>query len=532
MKKSMWRIQAGAVLNGIILLTLAELAGSVCDGIGSMNDKVDLARCLMTGNFKDYFEPDMWDFAQWMLLLLEVFGYILYFGGLKRFALLLQGNDAVQVMRVRTGAILMLIGSVIGHVPVLGWLPKLILVIVGFVKMLGGYKGLKYSSTFPGTQGASTLHSALIVQLFGVILGLLPLVGGILESIADIIVFFMIVSGWSTIKNVVPTASVKALPEVSLLPYRKVPGGLLLAWGLGGEFVLGLMASLIVGLRIYSHFFSVVVPEIVVDIQDYCCYVALAAFVVYNVGIGRVSFYRPDRKIKGTALVITGLSIIAVIGPLQEFADAIFYDNVIRGLIESDFSKAVLLHNIFFACWKFLGCIAWIVCAIGFIRIGRTGHYGYLGKYGVNFLQMATWIHAGGYVVGIVQNVWGGGTQYSVMCVSTLSLLLSVVCFILQWNGWRHLLSSWYGESDPELPAMSVVVPGAAGMQEARETTPRISDEERQEYLRVLEVKSDEELKTLIREENMYDAAFIAVAREELQARVLGKKRQSSQNKI
>ncbi|MCM1029892.1 MAG: hypothetical protein NC410_00415 [Oscillibacter sp.] len=478
MKKSMWRIQAGAVLNGIILLTLAALAGSVCDGIASVNDKVDLARSFMTGNFKDYFEPDMWDYAQWMLLLLEVFGYFLYFGGLKRFASLLQSNDASQVMRVRTGAILTLIGSVIGHVPVLGWLPKLVLVIIGFVKMLGGYKSLKYSSTFPGTQGASTLHSALIVQLVGVILGLLPLVGGILESIADIIVFFMVVSGWSTIKNVVPTASVKSLPEVSLLPYRKVPGGLLLAWGLGGYFALSLVGSLIAYLSFYFKLF--IDPNdietyhyyesLASDIRyygHYGYYIALAAFVVYIVGIGRASFYRSDRKIKGIALVITGLSIIAVMGPLQEFADAVFYDNVIRGLLESDdFSKAVLLCNILYACCNFLRCIAWSVCAIGFIRIGRTGHYGYLGKYGVNFLQVAAWIHVGGCVAWIARNVWGGGTQYSVMCVSTLNLLLSVVCFILQWNGWRHLLSSWYGERDPELPAMSVVVPGASGMQE------------------------------------------------------------------
>lgn len=43
------------------------------------------------------------------------------------------------------------------------------------------------------------------------------------------------------------------------------------------------------------------------------------------------------------------------------------------------------------------------------------------------------------------------------------------------------------------------------------------------EYASVLAQKSDEELKELIRDEKMYDAAFIALAREELTNRVLGK---------
>ncbi len=55
----------------------------------------------------------------------------------------------------------------------------------------------------------------------------------------------------------------------------------------------------------------------------------------------------------------------------------------------------------------------------------------------------------------------------------------------------------------------------------------RRKEEKRQtkeEYAAALAHKSDEELKGLLRDEKMYDAAFIAVAREELQARVLGKK--------
>jgi len=211
MTKSMWRTQARAVLNGIVLLTLAGLAGSVVEAIGSMNDKVDLVRCFMTGDFSDYFEPDGWDYASGIMTVLEVYGYILYLRGLKRFALLLQGNDAACVMKVRSGAILTIIGLVVGYIPVLGWLFKLVLVIVGFIKMLRGYRGLKHSSTFPETEGASTLHSALIMQLLGVILGFLPVIGGLVESFMNIFVFFTLVSGWCAIKNTVPAVSMSSL---------------------------------------------------------------------------------------------------------------------------------------------------------------------------------------------------------------------------------------------------------------------------------------------------------------------------------
>lgn len=61
-------------------------------------------------------------------------------------------------------------------------------------------------------------------------------------------------------------------------------------------------------------------------------------------------------------------------------------------------------------------------------------------------------------------------------------------------------------------------------------------EEERQkaqeEYVEVLSQKSDEELKELIRDEKMYEASFVGAAREELQARVLGKRRQKTAEEI
>lgn len=200
MEKPLWKVYAGAVLNGLVLLTLASFAGMLFDVIGMANDKVDLARSFMSGDLRDFFTPDGWDVASWLALGLEIMGYVMYFGGLKQFSTLQGSLDAAAILKVRSGAMLTLAGIICGHIPVIGWLVKLVFVVVGFLKMLGGYKSLKYSETFAGYSGAGTLHSALIVQLVGVLVGLLPFIGFI-ECICDVIVFFMIINGWLAIKN-------------------------------------------------------------------------------------------------------------------------------------------------------------------------------------------------------------------------------------------------------------------------------------------------------------------------------------------
>ena len=65
MNQIRWKAYAGEVLNGIVLLTLASLAGSACDLAGSANDGFELASGFMNGNISaDIFMPDEWDVAQ------------------------------------------------------------------------------------------------------------------------------------------------------------------------------------------------------------------------------------------------------------------------------------------------------------------------------------------------------------------------------------------------------------------------------------------------------------------------------------
>ncbi len=221
MNQIRWKTYAGEVLNGIVLLTLASLAGSLCNFAGSVGDGFELASGFMDGNFDmDNFMPDEWDVAQWVMLVLEIIGYVMYLSGLKKFSTEQQPGDAGSVMKVRSGAIWMLVGVIVGNIPVIGKFFKLIFVIIGFMDMLGGYKALKRSQTFPAATGAGTLHSALVLQLIGVLIGILPFMGFI-EVICDIIVFFMIISGWSAIKN----ANLKQDESRNVSPHDETAGG-------------------------------------------------------------------------------------------------------------------------------------------------------------------------------------------------------------------------------------------------------------------------------------------------------------------
>ena len=59
-----------------------------------------------------------------------------------------------------------------------------------------------------------------------------------------------------------------------------------------------------------------------------------------------------------------------------------------------------------------------------------------------------------------------------------------------------------------------------------------VTEEDREEYAIVLSLKSDDELKALVREEKMYDPVFVALAREELMERVVGKRCQRTEEDI
>jgi hypothetical protein len=134
-------------------------------------------------------------------------GYVLFLLGIIKFVKILDGNDAQAMGRVRTGIFLGIAAAIctmIG-IPIM----PTILNIIGFILMLIGYSALRKSATFPDNarKGAGKLRGAMIWLIIGFVLGLLPLAGGFFRMICSIVSFFMVLSGWACIKNAMPNTA-------------------------------------------------------------------------------------------------------------------------------------------------------------------------------------------------------------------------------------------------------------------------------------------------------------------------------------
>lgn len=147
------------------------------------------------------------DIVLYILQVGVLIGYYLFLKGLGEFRPMLELADSNSVNQIRNGVILGLIGVVAAFIPVIGWIAAIILNIIGFILMLLGYSALKSSATFPmlGRNGASRLFIAMILVLVGVILSLIPIVGGFIAMVLNIVAFFLTLSGWASIKNSDPS---------------------------------------------------------------------------------------------------------------------------------------------------------------------------------------------------------------------------------------------------------------------------------------------------------------------------------------
>ena len=202
MQKSPWKTTIGSLIIAFCLYTLGGIAADITGFVNDVKDGFSLLS-MFAGGDEGGWKPDIGDVIEWMFMTFVILGYLLFFSSLKRFARMQDAEaDREQLLRVRTGYILLLLAAVAGFIPVIGWIASLVLFIVGYVKLIGGYGKLKRSTTFADPyNGAGLLRGASIWLLVGAILGIIPLIGGILETITAIVAFFMTLAGWRRIKQ-------------------------------------------------------------------------------------------------------------------------------------------------------------------------------------------------------------------------------------------------------------------------------------------------------------------------------------------
>jgi hypothetical protein len=211
-KNEIWLKETTAVFYGILLYSIAGILNSIISPIESFYSGLDTLSSFGTG--EGLSGSNALTVFTYLLSIGIIAGYIMFLLGLNGFARILEPNDGAAVGKIRTGVILGLIATGVGFIPFTGWIVGIIN-IVAFILMLIGYSTLKSSQTFPvgARKGAGTLFTAQILLLIGAVIGLIPLVGGIVEGILDLIAFILVFVGWAAIKNTKPEEPVFSMPS-------------------------------------------------------------------------------------------------------------------------------------------------------------------------------------------------------------------------------------------------------------------------------------------------------------------------------
>ncbi len=115
---------------------------------------------------------------------------------------LVQEPDKKAIGNIRTAMILSVVGVVLGLIPVIGIIGG-ILGLVALILQLMGYSSLKKSTTMPTNAkvGAGKVFTSQIINIVGVVIGLIPVAGTFIEFILSIVAFVMMLQGWKLIAN-------------------------------------------------------------------------------------------------------------------------------------------------------------------------------------------------------------------------------------------------------------------------------------------------------------------------------------------
>lgn len=182
-----------SIYNGVLLYSLCGIAKSIVDPIAAASS----AAAMFSGSSSG---GGAFSVISLLLALAIIAGYVLFFLGLSHFRTVVNTNDAPAVQKLYVATIISIVAYVCMCIPFMGLIGK-ILSLVAFIMMLLGFSALKKSATFPadGRNGASKLFIAMILSVVGVVLGWIPLIGGVLSAILGIVGFILTILGWKKV---------------------------------------------------------------------------------------------------------------------------------------------------------------------------------------------------------------------------------------------------------------------------------------------------------------------------------------------
>lgn len=200
-----WSQYTGMIIKAIWIYTIAGIFGAIFGAIDRILNPVSILAALSGEDMPGSAFGTLDTICQ----ILVIAGYVLFFLNIKKFVDI-QTTDADRkaAKDIYIAYILLIVAIVADFIPVIGGIAWLVLVIIGYIKLLSGFKALKASETWSeeARSGAGLIFSSTIWLLAGAVISIIPFVGGFLNALITLIIFFTILRGWKKIQAGAPAA--------------------------------------------------------------------------------------------------------------------------------------------------------------------------------------------------------------------------------------------------------------------------------------------------------------------------------------
>lgn len=315
MENMYWKKSVGTLIGAIWLYTLAGIAGSVTGFVNGLLSPGGMMGMLasMTGDGGGS-AFGLGDLLEYLFPLLVLLGYWLFYSSLSDFMRLQRGDaDREAVAKVRKSYILMLIAILVGYLWIPGKIAALVLVIVAYVKMLSGYRSLKRSEIFPeeARLGAGLLFASTVWLLVGYVIGVIPVVGDAIESVIGIVVFFCVLAGWGRIRRGAPVlseAEAAELERADALPWSEVKKAKVL--GSACLFLLGMAVIPLLWSLCSDYGMTEGVGVVWICNEPYSMLQIINFFILVST-LALCGYLRSNRKLELSGSAKTGLLLTA-----------------------------------------------------------------------------------------------------------------------------------------------------------------------------------------------------------------------------
>lgn len=490
-----WREKGNSLYGAVLILSLMPLI----EGMLTIYDKLNNLNNLMSvmgGGDSDMFGASS---SSLFVTVLMIFAYILYFTGLTGFAKLQAEGDASSVLRIRNGAVWGLVAEALSFIPIFGWLLSFVASVVAFFIMINGYGRLRRSFTFPAEarRGAGRLRAAMIWSVAAAILHIIPLLGPVLAGIINFILFFVVLSGWSCIKDACPL-TIAGRTVIDRLKISDAPNGALIAWGIAlTTIVLALFGWV---------FVKYIIPNIGIDFPwkayNYLYYLVNSlGLLLFFVGVLEV-WKRNEQQRSGLIVLVVASGSWLMISLL----------NLFGFIAATEWGMNVVTSRI----GTLLSVIIYILFIIGYRKLmltctGRLMHEG-------------AWALIGFFSLLLFQQLFMLEVIYIGLYAEEYNQFYPVVpwiCLYLGVIGWRSVLSALYGKG--EIVPTDDYLPNSSSCFQASSRTwipeePEVEEQKikQQEALceKVLQ-KTDDELNQILANSEEYKSELVDVVREE-----------------